>query len=190
MRLILNQELPRSIAFGAYSEKNIPNCAYCHWLAVYIRILHNHLYYFDPSQGRIEPIISDVNGHGLLLYPSPRERFVLEYKPFVEVPLNGRNNPLLDIALRDPSFRHLRNKFLYEYLIKDGSFETQSKELQKIFNDIDPSVRRDRNKASIIETFVGFWRIPYSNANMKNLKLCFLIGFKTKRVSYAGACIF
>ena len=103
---------------------------------------------------------------------TPLQREVCsEYKPFVEVPLNGRNNPLLDIALRDPGFRHLRNKFLYEYLIKDGSFETQSKELQKIFNDIDPSVRRDRNKASIIETFVGFWRIPYSNRQYEKSKI-------------------
>jgi len=131
---------------------------------------HNHLYYFDPSQGRIEPIISDLNGHGLLLYPSPRERFVMEYKPFVEVPLNGRNNPLLDKALRDPDFRHLRNKFLYEYLMASGSFETQRAELQKLFNIIDPSVRKDRNKASIVETFVGFWRIPYSNFQYEKSK--------------------
>ena len=131
---------------------------------------HNHLYYFDPTQGRIEPIISDINGHGLLLYPSPRERFFLEYTPFVEVPLNGRNNPLLDKALRDPDFRHLRNKFLYEYLTTYGSFETQSRELKKIFNNIDPSVRKDRNKASIVETFVGFWRIPYSNSQYEKSK--------------------
>lgn len=137
---------------------------------IHTDISHNHLYYFDPSQGHIEPIISDINGHGLLLYPSPRERFVSEYKPFVEVPLNGRNNPLLDKALRDPDFRHLRNKFLYEYLIKSGSFDIQRTELQKIFNIIDPSVQRDRNKASIMETFVGFWRIPYSNAQYEKSK--------------------
>ena len=132
---------------------------------------HNHLYYFDPSQGRIEPIISDINGHGLLLYPSPRERFVVEYKPFVEVPLNGRNNPLLDKALRDPDFRHLRNKFLYVYLTESGSFETQRAELQRLFNIIDPSVRKDRKKASIVETFVGFWRIPYSNFQYEKSKI-------------------
>ncbi|MDA7766407.1 CotH kinase family protein [Alphaproteobacteria bacterium] len=125
---------------------------------------HNHLYYFDPSQGRIEPIISDINGHGLLLYPSPRERLTSSYEPFVEVPLNGRNNPLLDVALRDPDFRHLRNKFLYEYLTKEGSFEVQKMELTRLFDRIDPSVLKDRNKASIMETFVGYWRVPYSNA--------------------------
>ena len=132
---------------------------------------HNHLYYFDPSQGRIEPIISDINGHGLLLYPSPRERLVKKYKPFVEVPLNGRNNPLLDKALRDPDFRHLRNKFLYKYLSETGSFETQRAELQKLFKIIDPSVRKDRNKASIMETFVGYWRIPYSNFQYEKSKI-------------------
>ena len=132
---------------------------------------HNHLYYFDPSQGRIEPIISDINGHGLQLYPSPRERLVTEYKPFVEVPLNGQNNPLLDKALRDPDFRHLRNKFLYEYLTESGSFETQRAELQKLFNIIDPSVRKDRKKASIVETFVGWWRIPYSNFQYEKSKI-------------------
>jgi len=132
---------------------------------------HNHLYYFDPSQGRIEPIISDINGHGLLLYPSPRERLVKKNKPFVEVPLNGRNNPLLDKALRDPDFRHLRNKFLYKYLTESGSFETQRAELQKLFKIIDPSVRKDRNKASIMETFVGYWRIPYSNFQYEKSKI-------------------
>jgi len=125
---------------------------------------HNHLYYFDPSQGRVEPIISDINGHGLLLYPSPRERLTSSYEPFAEVPLNGRNNPLLDVALRDPDFRHLRNKFLYEYLTKEGSFEVQKAELERLFDRIDASVRKDRNKASIMETFVGYWRVPYSNA--------------------------
>ena len=137
---------------------------------IHTDVTHNHLYYFDPSQGRIEPIISDLNGHGLLLYPSPRERFVMEYKPFVEVPLNGRNNPLLNKALRDPDFRHLRNKFLYEYLVASGSFEIQIAELQKLFNMIDPSVRRDRYKASIVETFVGFWRVPYSNFQYEKSK--------------------
>ena len=132
---------------------------------------HNHLYYFDPSQGRIEPIISDINGHGLQLYPSPRERLVTEYKPFVEVPLNGKNNPLLDKALRDPDFRHLRNKFLYEYLTESGSFEIQRAEQQKLFNIIDPSVRKDRKKASIVETFVGWWRIPYSNFQYEKSKI-------------------
>ncbi len=132
---------------------------------------HNHLYYFDPSQGRIEPIISDINGHGLLLYPSPRERLVKEYKPFVEVPLNGRNNPLLDKALRDPNFRHLRNKFLFEYLSQFGSYNIQKAELNKLFNVIDPSVKKDRNKASIIETFVGYWRIPYSNSQYEKSKI-------------------
>ena len=105
-----------------------------------------------------------------MLYPSPRERLVKKYKPFVEVPLNGRNNPLLDKALRDPDFRHLRNKFLYKYLTETGSFETQRAELQKFFKIIDPSVRKDRNKASIMETFVGYWRIPYSNFQYEKSK--------------------
>ena len=131
---------------------------------------HNHLYYFDPSRGRIEPIISDINGHGLLLYPSPRERLTSKYEPFVEVPLNGRNNPLLDIALLDPDFRHLRNKFLYKYLTKLGSFEVQKAELNSLFDRIDQSVKKDRNKASIRETFVGYWRVPYPNASYEKSK--------------------
>ena len=85
--------------------------------------------------------------------------------------MNGRNNPLLDKALRDPDFRHLRNKFLYKYLTETGSFETQRAELQKLFNIIDPSVRKDRNKASIMETFVGYWRIPYSNFQYEESKI-------------------
>ena len=35
---------------------------------------HNHLYYFDPTLGMLEPIVSDINGHGLLLYPSPLDQ--------------------------------------------------------------------------------------------------------------------
>ena len=94
MRLILN-ELPRSIALEhTLQEKYAKFNALLSLVGgIHTDTSHNHLYYFDPSQGRIEPIISDVNGHGLLLYPSPRE-VCSPNTNHLEVPLNGRNNPL------------------------------------------------------------------------------------------------
>ena len=131
---------------------------------------HNHLYYFDPTLGKLEPVVSDINGHGLLLYPSPRSRLLKANKPFVEVPINGQNNPLVNIALLDPEFRHLRNQYLYQLLEGDGSYKSQVEELKKIFQYIDSSVISDRYKKSIIETFVGWFRVPYSNKQYEQSK--------------------
>jgi hypothetical protein len=131
---------------------------------------HNHLYYFDPTSGLLEPIISDINGHGLQLYPSPLTRLFEPNKPNIKVPLNGQNNPLLDVALRDPIFRHLRNKHLYNFLNNQGSYTQQKKKLDEIFDYIDSAVLADKEKASIKETFVGWFRVPYSNSLYKESK--------------------
>ena len=131
---------------------------------------HNHLYYFDPTLGMLEPIVSDINGHGLLLYPTPLSRFFEPDKPYVEVPINGRNNPLLNVALRDPRFRYLRNQYLYDAITGEGSYEKQFEELNNIFEYIDSSVLSDKEKASIKETFVGWFRVPYSNTLYEDSK--------------------
>jgi len=131
---------------------------------------HNHLYYFDPTLGMLEPIVSDINGHGLLLHPSPMSRFFEPDKPYVEVPINGVSNPLLNVALTDPRFRYLRNKYLYDALTGEGSYEKQFEELTNIFEYIDSSVLNDKKKASIKETFVGWFRVPYSNTLYEDSK--------------------
>ena len=77
----------------------------------------------------------------------------------------------MNVALRDPHFRHLRNIYLSQYLEQLRLYEQQVQELQKIFAKIDPSVYRDKQKASIIETFVGFWRVPYSNNQYEKAKI-------------------
>ena len=124
---------------------------------------HNQLYYFDPSTGLLEPVVSDINGHGLLLFPSPRQRISKQYRPQANLPINEKMQPLLDVALRDPRFHHRRNQILYEAIQGVGSVDAQKNALENIFRLIDTDVRSDRNKASIRETFAGWFRVPYSN---------------------------
>jgi CotH kinase protein len=138
--------------------------------SVHTDYMHNHLYYFDPSTGLLEPIVSDINGHILQMFPSPRERLTMPYEPYSELPINERIQPLLDIALRDPRFLHRRNEILYNALNGIGSFVNQKNELDNIFSILDGDVYADRKKSSVKETFVGYFRIPYSNSQYESSK--------------------
>jgi hypothetical protein len=77
---------------------------------------------------------------------------------------------LLNVALRDPRFRHLRNQYLYDAITGEGSYEKQVEELNNIFEYIDSSVLSDKEKASIRQTFVGWFRVPYSNTLYEDSK--------------------
>lgn len=125
---------------------------------------HNHIYYFDPSKGKIEPIVSDILGLGTLLYPGAKARLTNEYTPSHTLPINEKLQPLLDAALRDPTFYHERNKILFKALRGAASTQEQYKLLRSIYDMIDPDVYADKHKAFVMETFSGFFRMPYSNS--------------------------
>ncbi len=131
---------------------------------------HNHLYYFDPRLGRLEPVITDINGHGMLLYPRWLDRHFKPYVPDYKLPLNELLQPLMNAALRDPRFLHRRNELLYEALKGAGSAAAQGAILDDYYDRIDPDVRADRHKGSIEPLAVGFFRQPFSNTQYDKAK--------------------
>jgi len=137
---------------------------------------HNHLYYFDPALGLLEPIVSDINGHGLLTpvrenawdrVRSALSRGVSRY----DIPLNEKLHPLIEMAYKNPFFYHHRNEILYDAIMAGpGSFQEQSKILNGFFDKMDPDVKADRHKGALESAFVGWFRIPYNNFQYKTAK--------------------
>jgi len=131
---------------------------------------HNHLYYFNPKTNLLEPGTSDAMGHGALTYPRPLQRLSQKFQPDFQIPLNERLQPLLNIALRDPRFYHRRNQILYQAIQDFGSASSQQEYLFELFETINDDVYADHQKASLVETFVGWFRVPYSNQQYEESK--------------------
>ncbi len=125
---------------------------------------HNHLFYFDPAAGRIEPWITDVNGHGMLLFPNGIDRFLQARVADHQVPLNELITPLRDVALRDPRLHHRRNMILFNTLKESGSVAAQHQRLKAHFARIDGDARADRRKGALDRDFLEPYRLPYGNA--------------------------
>ena len=125
-------------------------------------IYHNQLFYFDPTLGKIEPVLNDVLGLGTLLYPGAKDRLLKKYIPDHTLPLNEKLTPITDYALRDPLFLQLKNKKIYEKLFGMMSYDNQKKKLELIYNQIKPNLVKDRNKSYVMELFVGYYRVPFS----------------------------
>lgn len=167
-----NTERYRAL-WGILSKKK-----YASWVAVnhltgsiHTDFNHNNLFYFDPTTGLLEPIISDMMGHGASLYPLYKYRVWKNFEPEYRVPLNERIYPLMQVALRDPTFYHMRNKILYDAIKGPGSQSQQISDLKKIFSRIDHDVYADLYKAALQNTFVGDYPIPYSNAQYEDAKI-------------------
>ena len=131
---------------------------------------HNQLFYFDSSAGKLEFITNDISGYGTLNYPRTWRRLVQPEIADHRSPLNELLQPLLDIALRDPRFHHLRNQTLYGALTGSANTEKQIERLEAKFATIDADAHADRNKAAIADTFVGVTRLPYSNRDYERAK--------------------
>lgn len=131
---------------------------------------HNHLYYFDPRLGRLEPVTTDINGHGMLLYPRWLDRHFKPYVPDYKLPLNEMLQPMMDAALRDPRFRHRRNQILYDSLQGVASAAAQTTILDNYYDKIDRDVRADRHKGSIEPLAIGIFRQPFSNLQYNEAK--------------------
>jgi hypothetical protein len=131
---------------------------------------HNQLFYFDPGTGKLEFVMNDAAGHGMLNYPSTWRRIVRPFVPDHRSPLNERLHPLLDAALRDPRFQHQRNAALYDVLKGAGSTENQKRLIESYGVRLDADVRADRHKGALQDTFVGIKRMPYSNSQYDEAK--------------------
>ncbi|MDA1100473.1 MAG: CotH kinase family protein [Proteobacteria bacterium] len=144
--------------------------SYARWLAVmaltagtHTDFFHNHLYFFDPSMGKLEPGVVDVNGHGMFDYPLGRKQLTQGFEPDPTIPMNESREPLRDVTLRDPRFYHLRNVKLFEAMNGVASAAAQNRHLDEVFAAIDPDVKADARKGGMRATFAGGTRLPFSN---------------------------
>ena len=136
---------------------------------------HNQEFYFDPTRGRVEPIISDAMALGTFLYPWGKRRFTLKTllsseKPNYQTSINQKTNPLLNIALLDPEFNSLRVNILYQMINGLLSYENQKKYLLNIYSSIDDTVYKDRKK-NYLTLRIGGWNPQrYSNLEYEIFK--------------------
>jgi hypothetical protein len=151
--------------------------AYARWQAVMILTagthsdnFHNHLFYFDPRMGKLEPAVVDTNGHGMFHFMKGRKQLTQGYEPDPTIPLNEPREPLKDMALRDPRFYHLRNVILYDAINGEASVTAQHGILDDTFAMIDQDVHADHRKLGLGPTFAGAARLPYSNAQYEGEK--------------------
>ena len=135
---------------------------------------HNNLFYFDPRLGLLEPITSDLNGHGMLTFPKGPDRHFSgdRGRPVIRqgdafLPLGERLTPLLDAALKDPRFQHRRNELLYDSLRNQKSSKAQMDLISGYVNKIRAEVYPDRNKASLAGLAAGWFRQPYTNSQFE-----------------------
>jgi hypothetical protein len=133
-------------------------------------VSHNHLYYFDPRLGVLEPVTADINGHGMMYYPRWLDRYFKPFEPDFKIPLNERLQPLLEAALRDPRFLNRRNEIVYRSLDREGSVAVQNKILDGYYALIDKDARADRHKGSLEGLSTGLYRQPFSNAEYERGK--------------------
>ena len=147
---------------------------------------HNQLFYFDPSTGKLEFVMNDATGHGMLNYPSTWRRIVRPFVPDHRSPLNERLHPLLDAALRDPRFQHQRNAALHDALNGTGSTENQTRLIDSHRRLIEADVRADRHKGALQDTFVGIKRMPYSNSQYDEAKVQMLAWVRGRNAFLLG----
>ena len=76
--------------------------------------VHNQLFYFDPTLGKIEPVVSDSQALGSELYPRGKERILKPWQPLHDLPIHERLTPMTAYVTADPIFVYLKNKKIYK----------------------------------------------------------------------------
>lgn len=132
--------------------------------------VHNQLFYFDPTLGKIEPVVSDSQALGTELYPRGKERILKAWQPSHDLPIHERLTPMTAYVMADPRFVYLKNKKIYESIQSFASVEKQIKLLDEMYLDIESAVFSDPFKSALQGTFIGTYRIPYSNSEFINEK--------------------
>jgi hypothetical protein len=130
---------------------------------VHTDFVHNNLFFYDTALQKLEPVVSDINGHGLQTGPKEGERLNIFRGAHANIPLNERMHPLLDRALRDPRFLHFRNRFLHSAIESFGSAAFQLSKVNLMYESISSDVRADAQKGAIDLAFIGWYRFPYGN---------------------------
>ena len=136
---------------------------------------HNQEFYFDPTKGKVEPIISDAMSLGTFVYLWGKRRFSINTllateKPNYKISINQKTNPLLNRAIIDPEFNHRRINYLYQLIKNELNFQNQKKYLQNLYSLIDETVYRD-NKKNYLTLRIGGWNpTKYSNLEYEIFK--------------------
>ena len=128
---------------------------------------HNHEFFYDRTLGKIEPIVSDAQSLGTYVYPWKKDRLSLktftgEEKPDYTIPINQKTNPFFNSMIVDTNFYHKKNQIIDKLINNELSFENQSILLSDIYNQVDKSVYRDKEKRYLIERVNG-WQIAKSS---------------------------
>ena len=128
---------------------------------------HNHEFFYDRTLGKIEPIISDALSLGTYVYPGKKDRISLETffskeKPDFTIPINQKTNPFFNSLITDTNFYHRKNQIIDDLINDELSFKNQSKLLLDLYNKIDNSAYRDKEKKYMIERING-WQIAKSS---------------------------
>ena len=122
---------------------------------------HNHTFFDNPTTGLIQPVLDDQ--WGLVVFYT---RVVLigffGILSQVGYPVNERLSPLLNIALRDPTFVHLRNSYLDQFINEKLTEADLIAFLDATWSKIDSSVANDRHKTFIEATLTGWLPVPLS----------------------------
>lgn len=128
---------------------------------------HNHEFFYDRTLGKIEPIVSDAQSLGTYVYPWGKDRLSMttllsKEKPDHTISINQKTNPYFNSMIKDTNFYHKKNQMIDNLINNQLSFENQSKLLSDIYNKIDNSVYRDKEKRYLIERING-WQIAKSS---------------------------
>jgi hypothetical protein len=128
---------------------------------------HNHEFFYDRTLGKIEPIVSDAQSLGTYVYPWNKDRlssntFFSKEKPDHTIPINQKTNPFFNSIIADTNFYHKKNQIIDNLINNQLSYNNQSKILEDIYNKIDNSVYRDKEKRYLIERING-WQIAKSS---------------------------
>lgn len=121
---------------------------------------HNHTFFDNPTTGLIQPVLDDPMGFGSLLYPRGIDRIFHNPVPKWDTPINERLTPLLNVALRDPTFVQIRNRYLDQFISEKLTEANLTTFLEATWSKIDSSVINDRNKTFIEATHSGWLPVP------------------------------
>lgn len=100
---------------------------------------HNQVFYCSPYSGKLEPVIWDLNGYGML-EPADWE-------------VNSTFHRLYELLVQDPAWLHSRNLALYRLVQGAGSAESVQKMLDEHLTRCGPDLLADRSLGELVRLY-------------------------------------
>lgn len=104
--------------------------------SIHADAVHNHVMYYNPETGRIEPLLWDANGFGIHAEP--------------ELAVNVARHPLAARLLSSPRFLHRRNEVLWEQMRGPASAEKLIAAVDQRLAEIDAALQTDPEIARLV----------------------------------------